>query len=297
MKSIAAAILGAAVLACPAFSTSFTTTVGINSKTDSTPVCFSDSGPGFSEDACAGGTVGSAGSAAAGGVLNVSAFTQATANITDILFSGPGSTVPATVTLAFNSVAIGEYQTWAFGSSGVSGGFQFGVSVAGSPTSVIEFDYSGDSNGDSQKFPDGDSVPGWAFTLVPTFDVTLLKDDQGNVGAEHGFSYTWNGGYTFTTTFPVGTPVSILMGMTGSCGAGSSRGFPADCKFDALDPFGFIPGTVAFQLPEGYTVNAPSIGLVDGMIPSAGVPEPRSTVVLVTGCILILGMRFRKRSS
>jgi hypothetical protein len=85
------------------------------------------------------------------------------------------------------------------------------------------------------------------------------------------------------------------MTVQGSCGAGGV--FPADCQYDALDPFGLIPGFSSFDLPDGYSVNAASIGLVNGQIPGA-VPEPASAVLFGVGCALIVGMRrvIRKRS-
>jgi len=66
----------------------------------------------------------------------------------------------------------------------------------------------------------------------------------------------------------------------------------ASCAFDAYDPWGFIPGFASFDLPEGYTVNAESINLVDGIVPGAIAPEPGSPVLAGTGCTLILAFGF-----
>jgi len=301
MTSIAAAIFGLAILTGTASASSFTVTLFTNSSSSSSPLCeagaaTSVSGGPESVVGCAGASVGLKGSAASGGgtinsLAQASGFAQS--NIDDVIFSGPGSFVTATVTLPFLSLQTGEFWLTPFGNSGTSGSLTFSVSF-GQYAGSLGLGYVG-SDFTHQLVPNGS---GWDYSLVQTIGPPVLSacgDPPDAVCAHWGVSYQLNGSVTFTESFPVGTPVRLIMTVQGSCGAGGI--FPADCQYDALDPFGLIPGFSSFDLPDGYSVNAESIGLVNGQIPGA-VPEPASAVLFGVGCALIVGMRrvIRKRS-
>jgi len=301
MTSIAAAIFGLAILTGTASASSFTVTLFTNSSSSSSPLCeagaaTSVSGGPESVVGCAGASVGLKGSAASGGgTINSLAQTggSAESNIDDVIFSGPGSFVNATVTLPFLSLQTGEFWLTPFGNSDAAGSLTFGVSF-GQYAGSIGLGYVGDDFS-HQLVPTGS---GWNYSLVQTIGPPVLSacgDPPDAVCAHWGVSYQLNGSVTFTESFPVGTPVRLIMTVQGSCGAGGI--FPADCQYDALDPFGLIPGFSSFDLPDGYSVNAESIGLVNGQIPGA-VPEPASAVLFGVGCALIVGMRrvIRKRS-
>jgi len=300
MTSIAAAIFGMAILTGTAAASTFTVDLFANSSSSS-PLCeagatTSVSGGPESAAGCAGASVGIKGSAAsAGGTINslaqASGFAQS--NIDDVIFSGPGSFVTATVTLPFLSLQTGEFWLTPFGNSGTSGSLTFSVSF-GQYAGSLGLGYVGDDFS-HQLVPTGS---GWDYSLVQTIGPPVLSacgDPPDAVCAHWGVSYQLNGSVTFTESFPVGTPVRLIMTVQGSCGAGGI--FPADCQYDALDPFGLIPGFSSFDLPDGYSVNAESIGLVNGQIPGA-VPEPASAVLFGVGCTLIAGVRrvIRKRS-
>jgi|GEM_PF-5295343 len=321
MTSFAAAMFGMAILIGTASASSFTVINLLTNSSSSSPLCepgaaTSSSGGPESAAGCAGASVGIKGSAASGGgTINSLAETSgyaesniddviftgpgsfvsgyAESNIDDVIFTGPGSFVNATVTLPFLSLQTGEFWLTPFGNSGASGTLTFGVSFyqyAGS----IGLGYTGDDF-THQLVPTGS---GWDYSLVQTIGPPVLSacgDPQDAVCAHWGVSYQLNGSVTFTESFPVGTPLRLVMTVQGSCGAGGI--FPADCQYDALDPFGLIPGFSSFDLPDGYSVNAESIGLVNGQIPAA-VPEPAPAVLFGVGCALIVGMRrvIRKRS-
>jgi hypothetical protein len=268
-------------------------------KTDSSPISATDSGgnangsfQGFSFAGSFVGTKGDAGGGYLGGVDN-----SATSYIDDVTISGPGTSVMVTVTLPFVSFFSGEYETLPNGNSGFQGGLEYGVIFPGY-TSTEDFGVSGSSSGDNYTLP---PQAGWSLSVAPTYGITLLQGPLG-VGAIHDVSYVINGSLQFTTTVPVGSPFAISFSVGGKCGAGGGNSFlPATCQFDAYDPWGLVPGFDSFDLPDGYSINAPSIDLVDGVVPlsgTGGVPEPAIwTVMLIGFGGLGAMMRGRKRMS
>ena len=305
MKSMTAALFGAAILTTAASASTFTVGLFTNA-TSPTPFGRSEastsvSGGPESAVGYAGSFVGIKGSAgSAGGDINAFAASSGFADslITDVTFSGPGSFVTATVTLPFTSLQTGEFWLTPFGNSGTSGTLTFGLTFnqyAGS----IGLGYTGDDAPGSD--PSclsavgcnlGISGSGWSYSLVSTIGPPVLSscgDPASAVCAHWSVSYQLNGSVSFTELFPVGTPLLVHMSVQGGCSAGGL--FPADCQYDALDPFGLIPGFASFDLPDGYTVNAESVGLVNGVIPGGTVPEPGPAVLMAAGMALIVGLR------
>ncbi len=286
MRSIAAIIFGAAVLACPALASLFVVTSDPDlAVTTTSPVCHTAAPQPFtSATACAGGSVGVMGSAGQPGGGFPQGFSEANSQISDLMISGPGSSVTMTVTIPFTSILTEEFETFPAGGSSASGRIAF---------SIVSHQYQGSigfsTNGDDDTGQPTVAGTGWSYSLVPTFDVTILTGPSG-VGAIHNTSFQFNGSLTFTASFPVGVFFPINLDVQGACSAGglNLNAFPSNCQYDALDPFGFVAGFSSFDLPPGYSVNAASIGLVDGQIVSSAVPEPSMIVLLALGCVMLL---------
>jgi len=304
MKSMTAALFGAAILTTAASASTFTLNL-FTDVTSPTPFGLSEgstsvSGGPESAVGYAGSFVGIKGSAGSAGGSLAFAQSQALADsvITDVVFTGPGSFVTATVTLPFTSLQTGEFWLTPFGNSGTSGSLTFGLTFnqyAGS----IGLGYTGDDAPGSD--PSclsavgcnlGISGSGWSYSLVSTIGPPVLSscgDPASAVCAHWSVSYQLNGSVSFTELFPVGTPLLMHMSVQGGCSAGGP--FPASCQYDALDPFGLIPGFASFDLPDGYSVNAESVGLVNGVIPGGAAPEPGPAILMAAGMALIVALR------
>jgi hypothetical protein len=91
------------------------------------------------------------------------------------------------------------------------------------------------------------------------------------------------------TTVPVGVPIAMNFQLDSTAQTESFFVSSAFALVDGLNTMGFPIGVPVFDLPSGFTVNAPSIGLVNNVIPGdivpgpPGVPEPPSLLLLVVG--------------
>jgi hypothetical protein len=89
---------------------------------------------------------------------------------------------------------------------------------------------------------------------------------------------------------PVGTPLTLQLNMavSGSSGTPASVLPQPSGTFDMLHTFGLPRGVPVFDLPEGYTANAPSLGIVDNV---RTVPEPSRFLLLGMALVTLLAMR------
>jgi hypothetical protein len=91
------------------------------------------------------------------------------------------------------------------------------------------------------------------------------------------------------TTVPVGVPILMNFSIASAAQTISFFVSGAHAVVDGRNTMGFPIGVPVFELPSGFTVNAPSIGLVNNVIPGdivpgpPGVPEPSSLLLLVVG--------------
>jgi hypothetical protein len=87
----------------------------------------------------------------------------------------------------------------------------------------------------------------------------------------------------------VGTPFSLHVTLSVSAGASTNI---THGNADAAASFGhtlrFASGRPVFDLPEGYTVDAPSAGIVDNTFV---VPEPSTLALTLVGCALLASLR------
>ena len=235
----------------------------------------------------------------AGGPFLGQVYTEAESNIDDVTITGPGAPgamVTGTVTLPFKADFSGIYETLPFGNSGFSGGLQFGAGFVGTNYQA-NFTAAGNSGGDTYTLAPALGAT-WTLSAVPTYDVNLVTVQPAGVGAIHNDDWAITGSLVLTQMFPVNTAFTIGFDVVGNCGGGGGNSqITGSCGFDALDPWGFIPGFSSFDLPNGYSVDAPSIGLVNGVVPgSSPVPEPSPLTLFASG-LMLLGAFARMRRS
>jgi hypothetical protein len=87
----------------------------------------------------------------------------------------------------------------------------------------------------------------------------------------------------------VGTPFSVrvTLGVTAGASTNITHG-NADAAASFGHTLGFASGRPVFDLPEGYTVDAPSAGIVDNTF---AVPEPSTLALTLVGCALLASLR------
>ena len=225
----------------------------------------------------------------------------AKSSLDDIVFSGPGATVQTRVTIPFDALLLLSVDELV--------GFK-GLVVKGSAAVDVTSSASmfcGNSCGFNETLnvhwdaPDpfvpivNNASPGIVYSLDFLGEtVQLLKTEEilgdNYVGSNVQQIYFLHGYFdSGRTTVPVGVP--ILMNFLIASGAQTQSFFvsSAHAVVDGRNTMGFPIGVPVFDLPSGFTVNAPSIGLVNNVIPGdivpgpSGVPEPSSLLLLVVG--------------
>jgi len=288
-----------ACVASPASATSlFTATVNTNSSTAvGPPTQFTDSGSNangsYSGTSYAGSFVGVM--AIAGGPFLGQVYTDADSNIGDVTITGPGgpgAMVNMTVTLPFIADFSGIYATVAgtASASGFSGGLQF-KAVFDTKTYQANFTGSGNPGSDIDTLTSVGAT--WTLSAVPTYGTIV---DVG--GTIHNDDWAITGSLVLTQMFPVNMPFSIEFDVIGNCGGGGGNSqIEGSCAFNALDPWGIIPGFSSFDLPPDYSIDAPSIGLVNGVV--SGTPLPATLPLFASGlgALGLIGWRRKRKAA
>lgn len=227
---------------------------------------------------------------------------SARSSIDDLVFSGPGATVQTEVRIPFHA-----FYTLGIDSLGNLGGDVFKGTASGGVTLSGNMQ-CGNSCGYSFSLdtaylapdpftPTPTASPGSGGQLVYSLDflfgsVKLLKTDEvfGQVylGSHRSRDFELNGYFdSGLMTVPVGVPILVNFSM--SSGASTTAFFVsgAFAQIDGRHTLGYQQGVPVFDLPAGFTVNAPSIGLVNNVIPATGTPEPRSACLAGFGCVAL----------
>jgi hypothetical protein len=232
---------------------------------------------------------------------------SASEEIDDLVFSGPAATVETSLQLFYDAVFTVRTQALdAFGSSDrFSGAVADNLTVAGS---LICFNcgvgqlLNGVFDGtvdDVNKLTVGREQQGsHIFELTGHF-VQAISDNNfiGEVWAGVDETEFWGLRGVFdsgTITVPTNTPLTLRLNLSISETAVANAIANASAGVNASDTFGLPIGTPVFDLPAGFTANAPSIGLVNNVIPGSAAPEPMSMGLAAAG-LAILGWRARRR--
>jgi hypothetical protein len=225
-------------------------------------------------------------------------------SIDDIFFKGPGSTVDATITLPFHIGFSRYFEVWD-ASSGLTSTTDQTFTLQFGGTNIQNFDtMDGDFSSAEeiptitfQHIPDNPAV---AFTFTKIFenDVLLTAVVNGHAAAGIGKdeNFFMSGTVTLHQGFSVGSPLSLNLKLSTSATANALFVSSADAETGGMQTFGFPTGVSAFALPAGFTVNAESIGLVDGVVPDSSAPEPGTVLLFSAGCLAMAMRRIRRRT-
>ena len=167
----------------------------------------------------------------------------------------------------------------------LSGG---GLSASGSLNSPPEFTWPVSAGGTATI---GVGVTASAIG-VSTFAGTRSYSENNYGEVSSGSTGLLAGGDQLTTPVfdvTVGTPFSlrVTLGVTAGASTNITHG-NADAAATFDHTLRFASGRPVFALPEGYTVDAPSAGIVDNTF---AVPEPSTLVLTLVGCALLAGLR------
>jgi hypothetical protein len=177
---------------------------------------------------------------------------QAGIAVDDLVFSAPGGTTLSTIPVALNLAVTGRLAT-----SGIAD-VEWRLLAEG----MLGFDYLTEVGSDANH-----SQSGIGFTS----------------GGESTGAGTDTVGGVLTSDFfnlPVGTPISFTLLLTVSGFGGDGGSFHADF----LDSVDFPIGANAFNLPDGFTANAPSQFIVNNRFtPTVAAPEPSTWAMVTVG--------------
>jgi hypothetical protein len=280
-------------------------------QSSSTPVVLNNFNPSlgiFDANARADASVGADAAAFSAGTgpftTNFSVQSaSAHSTIDDIIFSGPGPSVDATIRLLFDFGLQRDFQDWTStpnftANSTTDQEFSFGFGGRNIQTFNTIFG----------SFTSADSVP--TITSLRPFDpqmitfsttkifendtfltATIPGSTEAAAGIERSQDFFFAGQVLIHQTFPVGVPIFLDLQISANTNVHAlfiANGFADTGGFHS---FGLPTGSSGFDLPEGYTVNAPSIGLVNGVIADASVPEPASVGLFGAGCVAMMMFR------
>ena len=120
--------------------------------------------------------------------------------------------------------------------------------------------------------------------------VTVIEEGTGVLDTSAGNQVGIGFGYLLTV--PINTPVDLGLGAIATAFVNGPTGQVTFADVDFFNTFAFDPDQ-PFTLPDGFTVNSVSAGIVDNQV----VPEPSSVLLLATGVLMLSGAdRLRRKS-
>lgn len=185
-------------------------------------------------------------------IRNGSATAAATYEMTVVGPGGPGFIVQTSINMVLSGTAIVKSAPTAVSANTASAGIGITVRVDG--TLLTETPGSG-------------STGSWNVTTIAGGPVTLSAFNA-LVG------WTEPSGVVTTPSFTVvaGTPFTLQIQLNATAqanGAQGETGFVAEGNSDFGHTLRFVSNGPVFNLPDGYTVNAPDAGIVDNRAPCA----------------------------
>jgi hypothetical protein len=217
-------------------------------------------------------------------------------SIDDIIFKGPGATVNATITLPFHMEFLRYHEEWdAFTGLSSSTDQTFTISFGGSNIQnfdTIDGDFTSAQEVPTISFQHIPNNPAVAFSFTKIFEddvfMTAVIDGKAAAGIGRDEGFYLSGAVTLQQTFPVGVPLLLNLQLSTTDTAQALYITSASGVTAGMQTFGIPTGVSAFDLPPGYTVNAESIGLVDGVVPDASSPEPGTVLLFSAGCLVMM---------
>ncbi len=244
--------------------------------------------------------------------LNTGIFAQSDANLTsiydDIVFTGPGSgLISVTTHIPFHAEV---YQTFNYldslenghDTSYVDQGIDLDAtlqSVSGRLV-ISGFNEALDNLTITPSTTSGAAVVGHATDIDPVGDGGFLNrvshtaipimTPPNFVPAGAGESiddvFALNGEIILTSLVSLNTPETLVlqMNLTSIAHGGNNGLLSSFGEIDALNTFGLENGQIAFDLPDGYTVNSPSLNVANNVV----IPEPTTLLLLSLGTLSLL---------
>jgi len=123
-----------------------------------------------------------------------------------------------------------------------------------------------------------------AVKVSQTF-TTLSNPEFQLVGVGSNQIWDFSGDIHFTGTYLTNVPIFFEFDAGASAQVQVFGIASGNALVDGLGTFGIPAGVAVFDLPDGFTVNAPSIELVNGVIPADATPEPGTVVFMVIGIL------------
>jgi len=120
---------------------------------------------------------------------------------------------------------------------------------------------------------------------------------QSFAGVDHIVQFSMFGVFdTGALLLPTNVPVSISFRIHASDSVFAQAIAGGNAYVDFGHTFGFPVGVPVFDLPAGFTANAPSIGLHDNVIgPPIAAPEPATLPLLAAALSAVAAIRLRRR--
>jgi PEP-CTERM motif len=249
------------------------------------------------------GHVGISGIEAASGNTS-STFARANSVVDDLVFSGPGATVQTRFIIPFSGIFGSEVQNL-FDLNGVLAASSFGgPQIFLNAQMVCQTCFNGlfldgalEVDFDSREGPPkvrGNRQDSENITLAFLLSLPISGNINGTAvgGFDDNYIYGITGFFdSGLVTIPTGVPFELTLDLQASAQTLAGSITSGSGFFDLSHTFGLPQGVPIFDLPPGFTANAPSIGLIGNQIAPSEVPEPASLAMAALGFAVLLGIR------
>jgi hypothetical protein len=228
----------------------------------------------------------------------------ATSDVTDLMFAGPAPSVQFPLALTYGGI-VGLNTSFLNGSNGLVSKsdarddlrLQAQLSCAGCGFLIngdLQFSISSDASPRINIQAQMGTNPTIELTSQTAMPVTAIFNGEAVAGLHVSSIYGVSGSFDAgMVTVPTGVPIRLFMNINGSAHGTANNISGMFSYFDFSHTFGLPLGTPVFNLPPGFTANAPSIGLVDNVF----VPEPGTLAMAGLDCVILGGLYRRRRGA